>query len=300
MTGSTMEPSLPIARTVTDQQGMLVADVPCRKCGYNLRGLSENTRCPECGVPVGLSLWGDLLRFADPDWVRRVARGLTIMLWMIPLGILAGLVAAVLSVWSPVFINVVMLAAGIISFYGAWLMTEPDPSRVGEDANITARKVVRFSLVVGLLSQPVQMVQELAIASELVLLALGALAIAAALIGLVGEFAKFIYYERLARRIPDDKLASRARFLRWGWTVGLLFMTAVSGAVALLTAPGNPNLAGAAVGMVCVLLLGGLALVVFGLMTIRLMLRLRKALVEQANLARATWAAEFQRQAQSS
>jgi len=250
--------------------------------------LSESTRCPECGVPVGLSLLGDLLRFAEPDWVHRVARGLTIILWMIPIQLVVGVIVVVLTPGSLTAGALVPLAAGIISFYGAWLMTEPDPSRVGEDVNITARKVIRVSLIIGLASQPLSIGLEQGGASGSISVVLGLISSAVILVGLVGEFAKFIYYERLARRIPDDKLASRARFLRWAWTLALLLPTALGGVIMLLAGRG---LTGAALGIACLSPLVGVALLVFGVMTLLLLLRLRKALVEQAKLARATWAA---------
>ncbi len=285
-----METNLPRAKAVADERGTLIADVACRKCSYNLRGLTENTRCPECGVPVGLSLRGDLLRFAEPDWVHRVARGLTIILWMIPVGLVVGVLAGLVVQGSRTFPMLAGLATGLVSFYGAWLMTEPDPSRVGEDALITARKVVRVSLIIGLTSQPLGIALEQGFSSEPIRVLVGLLWCVVMLVGLVGEFAKFVYYEHLARRIPDDKLASRARFLRWAWTSALLFSAGL-GAVMLLLALGGPNLAGAAIGIGCLSPLVVVALVVFGVMTLLLLLRLRKALVEQAKLARATWAA---------
>ncbi len=57
------------------------ADVVCRCCSYNLRGLYPEGRCPECGTPVGISLQGDLLRFAEPAWVEILARGIRFILW---------------------------------------------------------------------------------------------------------------------------------------------------------------------------------------------------------------------------
>jgi uncharacterized repeat protein (TIGR04138 family) len=30
----------------------IVEDEPCGRCGYNLRGLREGHRCPECGAPI--------------------------------------------------------------------------------------------------------------------------------------------------------------------------------------------------------------------------------------------------------
>ena len=50
-------------------------DLPCVRCGYNLRGLDVTGTCPECGGPVEASRSGDLLRFADVGWLTRIFRG---------------------------------------------------------------------------------------------------------------------------------------------------------------------------------------------------------------------------------
>ena len=35
-----------------DHLGRIFVDLPCKTCGYNLRGLSFEGACPECGSPV--------------------------------------------------------------------------------------------------------------------------------------------------------------------------------------------------------------------------------------------------------
>ncbi len=59
-----MEQPGPVPSIPVDERGSLAVDLKCKKCAYNLRGLREDGRCPECGTPVGLSTRGDLLRFA--------------------------------------------------------------------------------------------------------------------------------------------------------------------------------------------------------------------------------------------
>ena len=45
-----------------DEHGRLKDDFQCRTCGYNLRGLDTDGRCPECTTAVGRSVHGDLTR----------------------------------------------------------------------------------------------------------------------------------------------------------------------------------------------------------------------------------------------
>ena len=54
---------------------VLEEDTPCRRCGYNLRGLATTGLCPECGTAIALSLVGNLLKQAGPDWVERLRFG---------------------------------------------------------------------------------------------------------------------------------------------------------------------------------------------------------------------------------
>ena len=59
---------------------VLDSDVPCRECGYDLRGLTPPGRCPECGHDLDASLQAHARwvgRFAPPDpaWARQVREG---------------------------------------------------------------------------------------------------------------------------------------------------------------------------------------------------------------------------------
>lgn len=274
-----------------DPQGVLALDHECRKCSYNLRGLHCDGRCPECGTPIGLSLQGDLLRFADPDWVDKVALGLKIILWMILFATVAAILGGALShAVSPVLAPVIHFLASLISFYGVWFITEPDPSGIGEDPSITARKVIRVTLVVGLVSALLQIIAAAETFSGVVTFVLGGLILLAGIVALIGVFATFVYYEKLARRIPDDRLAVRARFLKWAYTIVLAVMAVAGGLMGLATAVGGSVGPGFGV-LACLMLPVLLGLIVFGVMTIFMLLKLRRAVAEQARLARATWAA---------
>src|SRR5947207_5733226 len=71
---------------MTSAPAMVELDIPCERCGYDLRGLDPAGNCPECGEEVGASLrrWEhaqrntpDILE-CDPRWIRSVAEGAAI------------------------------------------------------------------------------------------------------------------------------------------------------------------------------------------------------------------------------
>src|SRR3954469_21862257 len=58
----------------------LETNLPCLRCGYNLRSLATNARCPECSTPIASSLDTNLLRYGDPSWTSILALALSFML----------------------------------------------------------------------------------------------------------------------------------------------------------------------------------------------------------------------------
>lgn len=276
--------------------GTIAWDSPCKRCGYNLRGLSETGRCPECGTPVSLSLRGDQLRFSDPDWLDKVATGLGIIFWMMVLGTVGGFLVGLVSANNQIAGALLGLVASAVNVYGVWLLTERDPSHVGEDKWATARRAVRVTLIIGLLAYPLQF----ALASlgglrpEFVIL-FAILIGVIMLIGFYGQFATFQYYEWLARRVPDHKLGDRAKFLRWAYVISLAAMALVGSVFGIAfggrrtggMAPGGGALA--AVG--CLAIPIGLAMVVFGVMTFFMIWRLRWHVKQQSIEARQNWTA---------
>ena len=65
----------------------------------------------------------------------------------------------------------------------------------------TARKVVRLALVIGLIGQLLKIAMESLLVADIVALLMAVAIVATSLIGLVGEFAKFIFYEKLAQSV---------------------------------------------------------------------------------------------------
>src|SRR3954452_13588827 len=129
-----------------DPAGNVISDVPCRRCSYNLRGLNYAGRCPECGTPVGQSVYGNLLRFSDPLWVDKLARGVNLILWGIVASIVGGIVGSVMRAVDPMFGQLVIFIGSLVGLAGAWLLTEPDPGAGEARQTVNARQLVRFAL----------------------------------------------------------------------------------------------------------------------------------------------------------
>ena len=297
-----METPAPPTDDRFDETGTLVVDETCRRCGYNLRGLQRDGRCPECGSAVGLSLQGDLLRFADPNWLDRLARGSSFILNGLAAALLVAIVAAavegvardatteVISAPAEVFLAVctaVLVFTLVVFYYGVWLMTSPDPTRVGEDLYATSRKLVRTALLIGIANKALQEGLAPLTLPGAVDLLLKIIDMLAQLAFLVGFLAYLRYLVKLALRIPDQALSKRARFLFLAFIItplaGGLLMIVVGVILAGLTT----GAWGGAV--VCVGLIFPLAMLVLLLMALRLQHRVGKACREQARLARETW-----------
>jgi hypothetical protein len=279
-----------VAAHMADLSGTVSTDIPCRKCGYNLRGLTLGGRCPECGRPVGLSVQGDLLRFSDPNWLLKLQRGTHLIIASVIVGFIGGFVVALIFRGSQVPTAVLQLLAGIGSFVGAWFLTEPDPSGLGEDQYGTARKVIRVTLLIGIVGQVLQIVQTLETLSPTVLRAFLVLGVIAGLAGVVGQFAQLQYLSKLATRIPDLKLSDRARFLMWAFGISYGLLVVVGAILLAMTrAAGGAPPGGGLAALGCFAGLVGLAVLVFAVMYLFLLIRLGRAFGEQSQLARQIW-----------
>jgi hypothetical protein len=191
------------------------------------------------------------------------------------------------------------LAGGLVYLYGAWLMTEPDPSGIGEDRYGTVRKIIRVTLLIGLAQNVFAALTQRNFVAPGAAVALGVAAAFAGLVGVVGNFATLRYLQRLAERIPHPGHASRAELLFWGYGTTRAVMVVVGGlsAVAGLFAPRaaggtmpGGGMIGLFMGLGCLSFAAFVAVVVFGVMFLVLLYRLQMEFDRQAEYARIVWA----------
>ncbi len=204
--------------------------------------------------------------------------------------------------------GLVTTAMGLV---GWWLLSSPDPAVLGEDKAVGARKVLRVSLVVSAACFLANTVFQYGFGrvggsvlapmfgrglgiggagAPSTSTAIDWLAAAAALVSqiawLVKFFASMVYVRGLAARVPDEGVYARARVLMWfGASLGcvlILAMIVAMVAVIAMTASASRGGAPAGVMLLIVPLMcgGGIAWIVFLVMYVGLIDRLKRALVQ--------------------
>jgi hypothetical protein len=186
------------------EDGTVAGDFPCHHCGYDLRTLGVNDKCPECGTVVRASVRGNLLKFSDPAWLRRVATGVRRMGK-------SGLTAAALgfvsmftfrSPLAPLATFGLALSVGAF-LWGAWNATTPDPSGIDQLRCAKLSTLARLLLLAGLFAAPFGALRRHLPLPDGLIRSTTALLLAA---GFAGILAAVRYFQRLTLRIPDGRL----------------------------------------------------------------------------------------------
>jgi hypothetical protein len=268
-------------------------DVPCVHCGYNLRGLTRDKFCPECGTPINRSIFGNQLRYAHPGWLERVRFGTSLKLWNIVIVILVVVGDAIIAaVGLPPSLNMVLELIGSgLGLWAAVLITAPEPRVALHENPVTLRKTVRACAVLSFIGGVLVYFVELGGSPGLMVI-LGITGGVCMLAGVVQLFGELVYYRRFARRVPNPKLEKSTSTVLWGLPImygalivggGIMLMGALLAAGG--TSASGPNkvmIAGGGVFMCA----GVVGLVILAIWYIVLLFSYRKAFREAASFAK--------------
>ena len=253
-------------------------DLPCISCGYNLRSLPMSGRCPECNSSIESALHHGWLMFADPQWLRRLRSGVTLILWTLLASVICyvGMIIIVIAFFVPSggppelwFIQVPMIVVGL-GLWAAWLisvirLTSPEPGgRAGGGIRrgTLAKWIVALTVAPALsmlisgfsydtmMTSPELPLFDTWLVSKLIL------SYIASLSGMVGFFLLLIVMRRIARRHTAKGLGKLMTVMIWGsaalgvgWTAAMLAMMGIglsafnTGAMAATTTSAPAGLA---------------------------------------------------------
>ena len=141
--------------------GRIAEDKICIDCGYNLRGLRTDGRCPECGGQVAASLRGHELHYASLPWLRSVRRGFHMMKRAILLSLLAVVLGIVIeegwealhpgrsfpAVASTIVFGVMLTLTSLLALYGFVLATGAEPRLAYHGEGWSFRRWARVLIV---------------------------------------------------------------------------------------------------------------------------------------------------------
>ena len=200
--------------------------VECIRCHYDLRGLADDARCPECGLPLYWTLRApENLSQYPATWVTTMSRAVRLLMiaYAGVFFLFVGESVEVLPRSEDLLLTVLALAAAL-QLIGAWMLSRSS-GHWSEPAAPINRWILRLS--------PIGLVLSAAAAiwvnwdySELLMTLVAAGAIA----GLPTPTALFIRLRTVARMIADPHLAEHSIIVGWGF-VGSI---ALCGIMALL------------------------------------------------------------------
>ncbi|MEM9915414.1 MAG: hypothetical protein AAF911_10670 [Planctomycetota bacterium] len=294
-----------------DEQQRIVCDLPCRSCGYNLFMIHSRANCPECGTAAHWSLVGDLLRFADAEWVQALAKGLawllvtTLLTFVLAfaVGIAAGGLAATGN--STEIVEVFAFAIGILgtlaAAYGYWLITTPEPLpspdlQPADSVRRWTRGLLLTTIPIALFSLALEMVSTFTAdptnptwtTLDSIITAIDTLN---SLIIIAGWFCLAVILRRLARRAPHAGMARETTIQIWSWAslLGLAFLSGVViFALVTFTGPNAPGFGGpGSTGLIAALGCGGgLFALALGIWALVLLIRYYNLFKKHAGYAR--------------
>jgi hypothetical protein len=223
----------PVPYVIYDADGRIDMDVPCLRCGYNLRTLFDDRDCPECGASVHES--ARLLRLCHykPDWLYRLANA---TVW-IGTSMICFALFVILVLWSPRGVLVkaasdVIFVCVLVGLVGFWRITTPHSRGQIHADHIRIR--ARWTMVAAFVCMLLKVMCDLRYQPQLATWFDRCSIVCL----VVGAWATLTYAVTLAARIPEPRLIKHVRVVGWGFAACFLVLCVnVCIAVAGLNAP---------------------------------------------------------------
>ncbi|MBN2562185.1 MAG: hypothetical protein JXQ75_14775 [Phycisphaerae bacterium] len=227
----------PKATPVIEAEATITTDTSCMICGYNLRGMTPSKVCPECGTPIGRSIHGNLLRYADSEWLDKLSLGVRLTLWSILISILiitgvTVIVVTAASRVSPIVIGIPRIVMAGLGLWAKVLVTTVEPSVAFTESLVTLRRAVRGCAIVSFAGATIESFGAHLLGPTQVAVSSAVLGLA----GVVAQFGMFIYLRRFAMRIPNPKLAKSTTKVMWGLGIAVGIMSICTIVQALIRA----------------------------------------------------------------
>lgn len=138
----------------------------CVSCDYDLRGLSEDAYCPECGLPVDVSAGKHLLRHADAKWAKQLRLGINLLIASV---IVATLVVFGFSVIvgfnapqelekipENLWLLAVMMIPSTMSLIAMYFLTRPEPDPAFAEYDTPLRRWVWIFAIASFVLGPIE------------------------------------------------------------------------------------------------------------------------------------------------
>jgi predicted Zn-ribbon and HTH transcriptional regulator len=197
---------------------MIDTDQPCSRCNYNLRGLMNNSHCPECGTAIKVQAPAQLNLLSDAPLsdIRRLASGLWLAVLCIPAAPIAMFLSTLVTVraggpmWYGFLLGLMLVSVmwGIAVWFITPTLDTPDGHRFGFTSTSKLRLMARWSqwswvaFVLLELTLPVGTWTRLA-------------ALLAIVIGIVGLIAVALLLSRLADWARDEPAGRMLNVTVW-------------------------------------------------------------------------------------
>lgn len=230
------------------------SDLPCRQCGYNLRGLAVQSNCPECGRAIATSTGIRFLRDCGPPFARKLSRGAKAVIT----GMIFSAASPLVNWLGPGLmyntrlscaLDGIDLAGSVLTLLGLWIITSPQSCLSDDWKRSWGRKLIRSAAIVIPVFKAALMTITYVDIQLLYRILNEPLPRTAFLIGVVlesaarsaGTFAALSYLGYLSWHIPRQRLVNGFRFLEAAFGIPFTVMVLVEATDLALTGVPYPD-----------------------------------------------------------